>query len=338
MATYTYPSNAELNEVAQVMVPRLMAARPIFDIMPVRNVDASLIIWEQRDNYIGLQQVRGLNGEPPKVQLIGAKQYQMRPGAYGEFMDIDEMQLTERRSYGSFNTPISVDDLVRERQDQLLLRRLDRIEYIGWTLLTTGTFSVATLHGSVAHTDSYTLQTASAAVVWSTVATATPLADFRAVQLLGRGKGTQFNAQATAYMNRVTANSLLSNTNQSDLAGKRQQGLAQPLSINDINTLFTGEGLPNIVVYDEGYLNDSSVFVPFIPNNKVVIVGRRPAGQPIMEYLMTRNANNPNLAPGPYMKVIDHGQDEVPRTIEVHDGHNGGPAIYFPGSVVILTV
>lgn len=338
MATFTYPSNAELNEIAQILTPRLVAGRPIFDIMPVRNVNSSIIMWEQKDNYVGLQQLRGLNGQPPKVQMVGAKQYQMRPGAYGEFMDIDEIQLTERRPLGTFTGSISLDDLVRERQDQLLVRRYDRLEQIGWTLLTTGTFSVATLSGAIAHTDTYTLQTATASVAWATSATATPLADFRQIQLLGRGKGVQFNANAKAYMNRITANTFLANTNANDVAGKRTDGLANIMTMEQVNTLLTGEGLPNLVIYDEGYLNDVGTFVPFIPNNKVVVVGRRNTGDPIMEYLMTRNANNPNMEPGPYMKVIDDGDRAVPRTVEVHDGHNGGPVIYYPGAVIIMTV
>jgi hypothetical protein len=76
----------------------------------------------------------------------------------------------------------------------------------------------------------------------------------------------------------------------------------------------------------------------FIPNNKVVVVGTRPAGQRVGEYRITRNANNPDLGPGPYMKVVDNGEDKVPREIDVHDGHNGGPVLYYPGAIVVMSV
>jgi hypothetical protein len=56
------------------------------------------------------------------------------------------------------------------------------------------------------------------------------------------------------------------------------------------------------------------------------------------EYRFTRNANNPDLGPGPYMKVIDRGDTEVPRGLEVHDGHNGGIALYHPAAIVTMTV
>jgi hypothetical protein len=340
MATLIYPDNATLTEVAQVKQPMLLLNDPIFELMPIVEVDASKVIWDQEDDYLGLQQVRGINGAPPKVARTGAKQYEMKPGVYGEHEVIDEAELTNRRQPGSFNAPINIADLIARRQDKLLSRRIDRIRYIGWTLLTSGTFSVANADSQVIHTDTFALQTYTAGVTWATVATATPLANLRAVQLLGRGKGVNFGAGAQVFMNRVTANSLLSNTNSADLGGRRvvQDGQLIAMNIANVNTIMLGEDLPTIRIWDDGYLNDAGTFVPFIPNNKAVVVGARPAGQTIAQYQMTRNANNPDLEPGAYMKVIDKGENSVPRTIEVHDCHNGGPAIFYPGSVVIMTV
>jgi hypothetical protein len=69
----------------------------------------------------------------------------------------------------------------------------------------------------------------------------------------------------------------------------------------------------------------------------VVVIGNRRDGQPIGEYRMTRNANNPGAAPGPYMKIVDD-PDEVPRTVAVHDGHSGGPVVYYPSAIAVMTV
>lgn len=338
MPTFVYPTSVELNQIAQDKMPRLTADRPIFDLFPIRNVDAHLLRWEQKDNYLGLQQLRGLNGDPPRIKRVGGKVYQMEPGVYGEFGRIDELELTTRRQWGTFNQPISIDDLVMEIQDQLLGRMLDRLEQIGWTLLTTGTFSVAGPTGQTIHTDSYTTQTFTAGTVWSTVATSTPIADFRAVQLLSRGKSVSFGAGSLAFMNRTTFNNMLSNTNSNDLGGRRVTGLAPVNNINGINQILAGEDLPSIVIYDEGYLDDAGSFQLYIPNGKVVVIGKRPAGQTVAEYRMTRNVNNANMAPGIYMKVFDRGDDAVPRTIDVHLGHNGGPVMYFPSAVVLMSV
>jgi hypothetical protein len=339
VATYFYPSSRELRQIEQLITPRLERDRVIFDFFPRRSVDDYLLQWEQRDNYLGLQQLRGLDGSPPRVKRPGLKQYIATPGIYGEFAHIKESELTQRRKTGTFADSIDVGDLVTECQELLLQRELDRIELISWTLVATGTFSVAVEQGGIAHTDTYTTQTFTAGVTWATSATATPLANFRSVQLLSRGKGVNFGAGSRAYMNRVTFNSMIANTNTTDIAGRRTSGLNTVLNKDEVNNVLMGEDLPQVVVYDNGYQDDTDTFQLFIPNNKVIVVGQRPSGAEVGEYRFTRNANNPGLAPGPYTKVQSNSdENKVPEQIMVHRGHNGGPIIYFPSAIVVMTV
>lgn len=338
MPTFVYPDNAELSEIAQDKLPALETDRRIFDIMPIDEVDASVIIWDQLDNYTGLQSLRGINGAPPIIAQTGSKQYVERPGYYGEGELIDEIQLTERRRLGTFADAISIDDLIMQKQDKLLQRRLDRIEWIGWTLLTAGQFSVSTKEGVLAHQGAYTIQTFTSAVAWATSATAQPLADFSSVQLLARGHSVNLGGTAKAYMNRVTFNYLRTNTNTADVYGRRTAGLGTFNNLGQINDLLLGDDLPQIVIYDNGYLNDSGTFVPFIANNKVVVVGQRPAGQPVAKYIMTRNANHPTLEPGAYMYVVDEREEGKAPSIGVFDTHNGGPIIEYPSSVIVMSV
>jgi len=338
MSTFVFPTSAELREIAADYLPNVVAARPIFDVFPIREVDQSLIMWEQQDNYTGLQQVRGLDGQPPKISKLGLKRFSMRPGVYGEFSLIDEEELTERRAYGSFATGISIDDLVLREQRRLLGRRLDRIESITWTLLSTGTFAIPGPAGAILHTDSYTMQTYAATVPWATSATATPLADLRAVQLRSRGHAVDFGPGATAWMNQITANRLFTNTNNADIYGRRTAGLGTYNSEAQLNLLFAGDGLPQIRIYDRGYIDETLTFQPFIPDNVVIVVGKRTDGAPIGEFLMTRNANNPGLAPGAYMQVVDSFDDGPPRQIAVHDGFNGGITLVFPSAIVRMNV
>jgi hypothetical protein len=338
MPDITYPSNAELTEIAQALMPRLQQGRPTFDFFPIVTQDAYMLIWEQMDNFVGLQYARGLNGEPTRIKKTGAKRYVMQPGVYGEFEYIDEEELTLRRQYGSFNAPINLDDLVMIAQTKLMQRELDRVEAIIWTLLTTGTFSVVGPTGAVLHTDTFTETTFSASVGWGTVATATPLADFRAVQLLSRGKSVSFGANAQAWMNQTTFNNMIANTNNADLYGRRQAGLGIINNLQDANRLLAGENLPQIVIYDQGYLDETNTFQLFIPNNKVVVIGQRPAGQVVGQYRMVRNANNPGFAPGPYSQVVDNIDDGPPRSIAVHRGHNGGPILFYGTAMVVMSV
>lgn len=335
---FVYPDSIELREIEQDKLPRLLAARPVFDIFPIREVDDWIVAWEQMDNFQGLQNARGLNGAPVSIKKTGGKRYTVEPGVYGEYEMIDERELSRRRQFGSLDQLVNIDDLVTLAQDKLLQRRLDRIEYIGWKLLATGTFSVSGPDGAVLHTDSYTTQSFAATTPWATVANASPLMDFRNAKLKGRGHSVRFDATAKAYMNSTTANNLYSNQNNADLYGRRTTGLGTFNSPEQINQLLLGDNLPQIVEYDEGYLDETGTFQLYIPNNTVVLVGSRPSGIPVGEYQMTRNANNPGLAPGAYTKVIDRGELVVPRSIEVHDGHNGGPTLLYGSAVVVMSV
>lgn len=341
MATYNFPSTVELVQIAREKEPELTATRPIFDILPTRDVDAWDIVWEQLDAYGGLQAARGINGQPGRVRPVGAKRYMATPGVYGEWMEIDEREMTMRRPWGTYANagPIDITDLVMERQDQLLGRRLDRIEKLNWDLLVTGTYSVLR-DTSIIATDTFTLTTYTAGVAWATTATATPLANLRAIALLARGTGADFGAGATLYINLVTFNNLLNNTNAADLGG-RWSTLGGDGAIRNqdrLNAIFMGEGLPRIVVYDKGYTDDAGAnFAPFIPDAKGVLVGGRQNGQRIGEFRYVRNANNEGEAPGAYQKVIER-KDQVPPIIEVHDGFNGGPVLFYPGSIVRVNV
>lgn len=333
------PTSAEITEINQDYIPRLAADRVIFDagVMPMVDEDAGLVMWDQEDDYTGLQQVRGLDGKPASVSQVGVKRWSMQPGIYGEFAVISETDITLRRAFGAFGTPVNLNDLVMKHNKRLLQRRLDRIELTGWTLFIDGTFSVLGPSGAILHTDSYTTQSFTASTPWATAATSTPLADFRAVQLKHRGHSVDFGARANAYMSLVTFNNMIQNTNTADLFGRRTAGLGTFNNLTQINQLTAGDNLPQIVIYDRGYKNDSGTFVPFLADNKVVVIGKRDDGSPVAQYKMVRNANNPGLAPGPYTRVVDD-PDRIPRQVEIHDGHNGGPAILFPSAVVVMSV
>lgn len=343
MPTYTYPTNHELVTIGPEKVARKTETRVGFQIMPLRSVNASTIVWEQRDNFYGLQQLRGLDGAPNQVKRVGRNRYSYEPGVYGEYETIGETELTQRSQGADDNTPVDVTDLVMEAQDQMIVRELDLIEYIIWKLLVEGTFSISLPNGTTGYSGTFSIQTYSGSD-WSDSANATPMADFRAVQLLGDGKGVNFGAGATAYMNRKTANRMLNNTNDNDLHGRFKNSMNPIQNVAVINQIASAEDLPTTQIYNEGYYNDSNTFTKFIPDDKVVVVGQRTDGERVGEYRLTRNMMNPSGAPGSYDFVVDQtgnapdGQKHVPPKIDVHRGHNGGPVIYFPSAIVVMSV
>lgn len=338
----TYPEPTELMEIEQELLPRLTEDDPVFDEFPIREANTTRLRWEQMDNFQGLQQVRGYNGQPRVVKLPGAKEYDYEPGVYGEFVTLNEKEVTERRALGTWDQPVSIDDLTGRAQQLLLQRRLDRIRYILWTLITAGVFSVANDKGQVFHTDVYPVRTYTTIAPWgpsqAQMAAALPTQDIRAIQLLSRGQSVDFGSGAKIYMNQTTANWLLSNQNPNDFFGRRVGGGNTTNSLTDINAILAGNNIPQVVIYDRHYIDESGVVQLFIPTGKAVLVGRRTNGAALGEYRMTRNFVNPNLEPGAYTRVVDRREYEVPGGIDVHDGHNGGPVIFFPGAVVVITV
>ena len=331
---YEIPTALELRRAEQVKLPELTMGSPIFGHFPIESVEEFLLRWTQKDNFQGLQGVRGLGGKPGRVSLVGDKTYMSQPGVYGEFVPLDEVTLTLRRNAAELSgKPIPIRDLVGEAQDLLLSRRISRIKYILWTLVTSGTFSVSDLNGTVIHTDSFTLNTKTCAVPWSTHATATPMQDMLDALLLYRGMSVRADESAKIYLNRKWANHVLMNSNSADLGGKKYAGGATLNTLADINNIFLLNGLPSLEIVEEGYYDTNGTWQLFCPDNVAVMIARRSSGAKIGSYRMTLNQATASNIVGPYTAVIYH-KEEIPASIEVHDGHNGGPTLEFPGAIV----
>lgn len=331
---FTWPTATELEQIEAIKLPRLTNDSPIFGLFPFQNRRTHNLEWSQKDNYGGMQQIRGLNGMPASVARVGQKSFLMKPGVYGEFTAIDEMEMTTRAAMARPNVPVSLDELVAECQDQLLTRRLNRIEWLCWQVVVNGHFVTLDHKGAILHTDQFDVQRYVSVNSIEDPETATPLQDFLNVGDMGRGMSTSFGGGATCYVNQTTATRIMSNQNPADLGGKRVGGGNTLLGLGDVNTILGGQGLPRVVVYDEGYFNELGAFVNYIPDNVGIVIGRRQSAAPLGAFRYTINVNNPGGNPAPYTRVIDHFDKRIPRLVEVHDGFNGGPVLYFPGSIL----
>lgn len=345
---FIYLTTYESRTIQQEYIQRGREGRVGLDVMPLVSKNVAKVRWTQADNYTGLQNLRGMDGRPTRVNRVGMKTLEYEPGVFGEYVTITETELTNRAgSLDVATTPIDISDLTNEADSVLIGREWDRIESSIWTLLTTGTLSII-LDGpngtQTGYFDQYTFQSYTSLVPWLTSATATPLLDFQNLQQLGYGAGrsVNFGTGAVVYMNQVTANRLLNNANAADFGGRRNQYGATLNNLGAMNNYFSGQNLPTIVVYDQGYYPiKGGAFQKFLPNGVAVVVGQRPGNVAIGNYIMTRNANN-GFRPGTYRHVVDrvnavNAEKRVPPNIEVHRGHNGGPAIYYPSAIVVMT-
>ncbi|NBW15431.1 MAG: hypothetical protein EBR82_46295 [Caulobacteraceae bacterium] len=294
-ATYSLPSNADLSIIAQEYVAPMTMIDPLFaeGFCAVTNENVDLIEWEQEDNYFDLMQPRSLNSEFPSIRRVGLKRYLLAPCYYGEHFPIDERDIVTRRVYGSFGMAEEAAAQIQRGVRTLTTRLVNRMTAAAWNLFATGTYTATDNTGATIYTDSVTL-TSQRFSTWSSLSAATPLADFRGLMPLARGKGCLFNQKAVAFMNSTTLNNLLNNRNTSDLAGKLiypggNGGGINATNINDVNNIFGGGDLPQIRMYDGGYFpsitaagsGDYRQFTTYIPDNKVVIVGYRPTREPL---------------------------------------------------------
>jgi hypothetical protein len=346
---YIYPQNYEMREIEPELIRLGLEGRVGLQIAPIQRSNSAKVRWRQRDIYRGMQNMRGYDGSPVRVNRPGSKWYEYNPGVFGDFIIIDEQELTERAGPGVnvATTPIDVEDLTMESDSVLVGRELDRMEWAVWTLLTTGTISI-NLPGddgqTVGWTATYTLQTFTAGVSWSTFATATPIIDLQTIAQGGSpaGRSVSFGAGSVAYMNSFTANLLLNNSNAADLGGRRIGGGSTLNTLQNIRDFLIGQNLPTIAVYDNGYVDDYGTYNKFIPNKKVVVVGQRANNATIAAYMVTRNANA-NFAPQSYRYVVDringtNAEKRTPPNIEIHRGHNGGPVMFYPSAIFVMSV
>jgi hypothetical protein len=331
-AGVVYPTSAEIQLVERNLIPDLSMADPIFKLFPVVEKTGWELIWDQQDNLTGLQLPRGIGGEPGRVSALGANQYRLVPGVYGEYMTVTEEEMITRARYGTFGIPIDVTEPVMERQKQLLNRRMNRIKWLAWTLASTGTYAVLGQNGVTMHTDTFVNQVFTSAISWDNAAASIPLADLSSLPLLGRGLSTSFGADAELWMNLQTFNVMKANANTSDLAGKRGPFGATFNTVEDYNKLFIGLGVPQIRIYEQGYVDDNNTFQLWIPYGKGIIFGRRENGAPLGNICLMANAANPNFAPGAYTRVF--AEDKIPPVVEVHDGMNIAPVEWFPSSII----
>lgn len=339
--TFIYQTNAEITEIMQSELPKLRKDSPVFDIMPAVSKDVTTLIWEQKSNYFGLMQVRGLNGAPPRVLNVGFKQFFATPSYYGEEMPIDETEMMERRKAGTFGDRMDVQSMVTERANYMLHRQLHLEEFLSWQLLLNGFYQILNpITQAIEAQDSYTQRIATASLPWiANPTTSTPLADIRALKPLHRGYSLDFGQSADLYMNQTQFNGMVANRNSSDLYGQRTGGLfaagiESGLNLGQINSILLGEGLPQIKIYDQTYYDANNAVQLWIPDGKVLLVGKRSDGSRLAQYVYTSNRANAGMAPGPAYKVW-----ETPGAIPdvmVYRGFNGVHQMFFPEGFVLL--
>lgn len=341
-AAFAYPVNAELDTIEQITLPALEAQmnNPFLENFPDEPHESDVIMWEQLDNFTGLMGFRGYGNKPNLVGRVGFQRFMARPGVFGDFIPLYEEELTRRRAMGRFSGRMSVDDLIAQAQKQLMVRRLQLKSKMVSDFVTTGAYSVPDQTGVAFTGDTWTPATSASSVAWSNLTASTPLADIQAAVQVSFGQSIDWT-NSELVLNQLKFNQLLLNRNAADFWGYRNPGGGTVgNSLGEINMVLNAAGLPKIRVFDGFYLADNGTrkgaATRLAPTATGVLFARRTSGARPGAFVMTWNINSGGR-PAPYNKVFYRGEIEVPESIEVHHGFNGGPIIRYPGTITLLT-
>lgn len=352
-STYVYPSAFEQYEIAQDLVDRSLAGRLGLKLFPVRNQNTFEVRWWQKDNSYGRMHFRGVDGKAGPVQRLGANQFMSKPGVFGDQTTVTEGEILERAPYLTQSRVLDMTEYVMDANALLAQRMANRDEDNIWQICLTGTLNIPLVGptGTTFWTATYPVATFAATIPLSTYATATPILNLQTIQQKGVGHSSAFGPDATVYINQITANNMINNTNASDLDGRRDMYGATLNNLPAISNYFKNQGLPGVEIYDEGYQNQpvagpitnvAQQFTKYISNGVGTCIGKRPNGEPVGHNIRAICANNIDNAPGIYSFINNYGlginaPKEVPARLEINMGYNGMPVVEYPSAVCAIS-
>ncbi len=326
-----------LRKVADLRLPRMKEGRLGLKLMPIVNVNETTLEYERNQVTRGLQFARGVGGSPGTVNKPGFESRIVSPGYYGDAYRINEQELVNKRETGSWTEFDSEGKQTGRASEFLTQRYLDRIEYNVFTFLLTGGFEAKNIQGVPYYQPVYDVNALTPGTLFSDLANSTPrryLQD-QIATLHQRGYSVRFD-KGWMVMSSKTAITMLNNTNANDIGGRRFDVGQTANSFKELNQLFLANGIPEMTIYDEGYFPETGNFTLYVPEGKILLIGVRQDGEPIGEYRQTRNAYNPNSAPGEHYRVIDNRDREGPPEVVCEAGHNGGPVPHYPEAVAVI--
>jgi len=348
---YRYPTNVALDEATQ----EYFIQRELFigdQIMPFREHWTQRVQWDELDGERGMTSPHNMRSDPRVSGRPGSKTREYEPIPFKETDVIREDELLRARQMATLGGVVDLHQLVGERIKAREDKNFIRAESLRWQALR-GEIDIDE-NGVRVH-ETFPVQVYNVVNDWDDFATATPLADDMAVSRMFRGTGASARG-AKAYLNATTLEWRLRNGNDDDLRGFRSQNfLSIAFSLDEMNKINVARGLPEYVLYDEGFINDDEDFETFIEDGEVIVTGKRPAGQVVGDISMTptlHRVKNGVQAPGMFTIIEVNGQSNRSMTevsladlgagknpkIEVTGGFYGGPRMLYPRSVIRMRV
>jgi hypothetical protein len=352
MLTLTFPTNHTLDTVVQEYVAdtdNFVGAQ----ILPEDTSEFQKVRWDERDRDRGMTAAHVMGTDPKTDTRQGSKTHEYEPIPFKETDVLREDEILRQRELGTLNQTLDLGaEIARITKNRLDKTRI-RMEQLRWDTLR-GAIAINE-NGVVVNETFAGVQKPTPLVDWDDLDNATPLKDLNAWKLLFRGTGATAQG-AKLYINQTTANWLLENNNPDDLKGFQNSNFVHlPYSIDEVNKILTARGLPTIHVVEDGYVDEGDNFVNFVDDAEAFLVGKRPAGQKIGDWLSTPSLHrtvNGKQAPG-YFSIVEVngqpsdtvgavsmsqlGQSKNPK-VEITGGIYGGTRLFYPRSIIYCGV
>jgi hypothetical protein len=349
---YDLTQNYDIVGIARDWFVEWSADDALMQLLPMQGLEETKVIWEMRDNFYGLLPLRGIGGTPDIVPLPGVKRFAVDPGYYGGQIPLDEEMINKSRDVGTANKAASVDSLIGEATQQLVVQGFNRVRQTIADLFALGEFKNQNRAGQKTHqykVDGYKLLTA--ATAWTNPTAARPIDDLLTHKvLLNLGTGADYGPKSKIMMNQAAANTMMATEQIREKIrgdyGSTEKGVA------GLNRILAGYELPQIEIYDKSYGTTPTTATRFLPDNRLIWKAHRDDGMPVGKFYMTRTLVNEKpdgdspdyntLISGPspdmasYMYQLVRHQP-MPLAYLVDFGFNAGPAIHYLSSAASVT-
>ena len=330
MTTFAMQGAIQIRKLQKAYIGREMSLRLANKLMPMSTENVSSLTYERRNVTRGVQFARGFGGAAGQIQRPGMSSFQYSPGAYSDEIIIDENQLRDRRQVGTWteyeDEKAVSDDIARQTTD----RYLDRYEKNVFDLLCTGGFELKGggpgAGGPTIHRQIFPIRQFTPGVLFNDLNNSTPIQYFRSLMpLLQLGVSVDFRI-GWAIANRNTINNILNNQNTADVLGRRVNSGDTVNSLAALNQYLASNDVFQLTEYHKGWYPETEglPMQTFVPDGKILLAGVREDGEPIGKYVLARNANNNNSAPGDHF-VVEDERKKTPPFIKFTAGHVGGP-------------
>lgn len=289
------------------------AEDPFVKAFPLADRDVWKVQWDQKESPYGLLPQGALDVPPALMTQPGVRVYEVEPGVYRGYTQINETELTKSRKPGTLYDPIDVGQRLNDIMLYFGEQLAGRIYKIYADLGVNGYFNNQSLNG-VQHTYKINGYQRLSMSAWAgSPTTATPIDDLRvAATTLNRGTSSRFGMKSKLLMTDEAVSTLLATTQirstfksaygASFLAAfdnANKNGPQPPLNGDQsLNKLFVGMGLPEIVPWNRGYyplLSDvqnrtKANFTKFLGTTSAVWLGYRPNNQQLGQFSFCRHA------------------------------------------------